>query len=53
MMPLPRGTPGRELRLTLTLANELKEGDAQVGGGADPAVRTAARRELESTLLPT
>ena len=51
MTPPEHGTSGRELRLTLTLANELKEGDAQVGGGADPAVRAAARRELESTLL--
>ena len=51
MMSPQRGTSGRDLRLTLTLANELKEGDAQVGGGADPAARADARRELESTLL--
>jgi ethanolamine ammonia-lyase large subunit len=46
----PRPT-SRDLRLTLTLANELKEGDLPVGGSADPAARAEARRELASTLL--
>jgi len=48
--PRPRAS-SRDLRLTLTLANELKEGDDLVGGGADPAVRADARHELESTEL--
>ena len=48
MAPPRLDTSGRDLRRTLTLANDLKEGDLQVGGGADPVVRAEARRALES-----
>jgi ethanolamine ammonia-lyase large subunit len=53
-MPTVRPLPSpRDLRLTLTLANELKEGDLLVGGGTDPELRADARRALESTTLGT
>jgi hypothetical protein len=37
-----------DLRQTLVLANEFKEGDLAVGGGDDPIVRNDARRSLEA-----
>ena len=40
-----------DLRQTLVLANEFKEGDLAVGGGDDPIVRNDARRALEAMYL--
>jgi len=40
-----------DLRQTLVLANEFKEGDLAVGGGDDPIVRNDARRSLEALHL--
>ena len=40
-----------DLRQTLVLANEFKEGDLPVGGGDDPLVRNDARRSLEALHL--
>lgn len=53
MAPARPRPSSRDLRLTLTLANELKEGDLLVGGSADPATRADARRELESITIGT
>ena len=40
-----------DLRRTFVLANEFKEGDAIVGGTADPRIRQDARRSLASMRL--